>query len=493
MRRHVLASSLLACALAVGRRGAGGRCRSAGSRRPRPAGARARARRRFTPARRPRRRAGRGARDATVALRDLAVALPALRGADRAPGARPARPPDATRTTAATSARRLTDSPICDAQFCVHWTDKAKNAPVSRAFLDDILDAMASATRSRTTTLGWRTPSPTASSAGATGSAATARSTSTSPTSARALRLRLDRRAAARQKRYAYLVLDNDYVGFPTPPIQSMQVTVAHEYNHILQFNYDTFQDVWLFEDTATWAEEQVYPGINDYLNYMPAFAKKPREADDRARASRSTRRRSGTTGSATGTATTSSATPGRSRRRRSTSPSTPTTGRSRTRTGPSFGAGARRSSSPTRRSARRSRRSPTRPSPALPGREALRHGRRRTPRRRRSTTPPTASTTSSRRAAPPIAFDGQGGEGHAEHDRPGRPPGRRARRRLPGRPVPAEGRQGHRDARPIRATFSRITAVVANVDGRSKRRDKKGKRVYTSDGSAYRFSLGAG
>ncbi len=39
--------------------------------------------------------------------------------------------------------------------------------------------------------------------------------------------------------------------------------------------------------------------------------------------------------------------------------------------------------------------------------------------------------------------------------------------------------------------TFSRITAVVANVDGRSKRTDNKGRRIYSSDGSGYKFSLG--
>ncbi len=38
--------------------------------------------------------------------------------------------------------------------------------------------------------------------------------------------------------------------------------------------------------------------------------------------------------------------------------------------------------------------------------------------------------------------------------------------------------------------SFSRITAVVANVDGRSKRTNSKGKRVYSSDGSNYKFSL---
>ena len=69
-------------------------------------------------------------------------------------------------------------------------------------------------------------------------------------------------------------MLDNDYKGFPSSPLDSMRVTVAHEFNHILQFGYDSYQDIWLFEDTATWMEDQVYPDINDYLNYLPAFAK---------------------------------------------------------------------------------------------------------------------------------------------------------------------------------------------------------------------------
>ena len=36
-----------------------------------------------------------------------------------------------------------------------------------------------------------------------------------------------------------------------------MRVTFAHEYNHILQFAYDTFQEIWMFESSATWVEEQ--------------------------------------------------------------------------------------------------------------------------------------------------------------------------------------------------------------------------------------------
>ena len=71
---------------------------------------------------------------------------------------------------------------------------------------------------------------------------------------------------------HGYLVLDNDYSPFEFPgtkPVQDLQVTLAHEYNHILQFGYDAFQDPWFAESTATWMEDQVYNGINDYLRYV--------------------------------------------------------------------------------------------------------------------------------------------------------------------------------------------------------------------------------
>jgi hypothetical protein len=56
-----------------------------------------------------------------------------------------------------------------------------------------------------------------------------------------------------------------------------MRVTIAHEYNHILQFAYDSFQDTWLFESTATWMEEQVFPAIDDYVDvFVPEFARRP-------------------------------------------------------------------------------------------------------------------------------------------------------------------------------------------------------------------------
>lgn len=76
---------------------------------------------------------------------------------------------------------------------------------------------------------------------------------------------------------YAYLVMDNDYSPseFPSSatPADALEVTAAHEYNHVLQFNYDSYQDTWMLESTATWSEEQVYPAVNDYLGYLGTWA----------------------------------------------------------------------------------------------------------------------------------------------------------------------------------------------------------------------------
>ena len=80
-------------------------------------------------------------------------------------------------------------------------------------------------------------------------------------------------------------MLDDDYSadefpGFADPTVPA-SVTFAHEFNHLLQQNYDSFQDVWMFESTAVWAEEKVYPEINDYVNYVRVFASLPRRAAD--------------------------------------------------------------------------------------------------------------------------------------------------------------------------------------------------------------------
>ncbi len=52
-------------------------------------------------------------------------------------------------------------------------------------------------------------------------------------------------------------------------------MTLAHEYNHILQFGYDAYQDAWFAESSAVWMEDQVYNRIDDYLRYVRRWVKR--------------------------------------------------------------------------------------------------------------------------------------------------------------------------------------------------------------------------
>ncbi|MEA2424078.1 MAG: hypothetical protein QOH13_488, partial [Thermoleophilaceae bacterium] len=81
---------------------------------------------------------------------------------------------------------------------------------------------------------------------------------------------------------YAYMVLDKDYTryagGDAAGGLVAEQVTAAHEYNHILQNAYDYLEDSWMFEATAVYMEDKVYPQDNDYLHYVPAWATNPHQ-----------------------------------------------------------------------------------------------------------------------------------------------------------------------------------------------------------------------
>ncbi len=68
---------------------------------------------------------------------------------------------------------------------------------------------------------------------------------------------------------WAYCVLDADYAGFPRTPLENFQVTIAHEYYHATQFAYDIADDPWFQEATAAWAEDELYPTINDNYQYL--------------------------------------------------------------------------------------------------------------------------------------------------------------------------------------------------------------------------------
>ncbi|OGS44114.1 MAG: hypothetical protein A2539_00885 [Elusimicrobia bacterium RIFOXYD2_FULL_34_15] len=71
----------------------------------------------------------------------------------------------------------------------------------------------------------------------------------------------------------SYILLDNDYssLEFETTHTSTeyLQVTAAHEYFHAIQNSYDSDEDRWWKEASATWMEDEVYTNINDYKSYF--------------------------------------------------------------------------------------------------------------------------------------------------------------------------------------------------------------------------------
>ena len=68
----------------------------------------------------------------------------------------------------------------------------------------------------------------------------------------------------------AFCVVDNDYLGFPEhTPLQNLQVTLAHEYFHAVQFAYDYYEDSWWMEATAAWAEDEAFDSVDDNVQYL--------------------------------------------------------------------------------------------------------------------------------------------------------------------------------------------------------------------------------
>ncbi|MFH1963826.1 MAG: hypothetical protein ABIJ30_13315 [bacterium] len=75
----------------------------------------------------------------------------------------------------------------------------------------------------------------------------------------------------------AYVVIDNDFATVPQnldPDGRqqgAIKVTAAHEFFHAFHFQYST--DIgdkgWWMEATSVWMEDDVYPEVKDYLNYI--------------------------------------------------------------------------------------------------------------------------------------------------------------------------------------------------------------------------------
>ncbi|WP_309649099.1 MXAN_6640 family putative metalloprotease [Nocardioides sp.] len=211
--------------------------------------------------------AGRQRGDATMALRQLALSKAGLTGADRAAAdrilARPSDPGDED----GYGANLVTTT--CSATVCVHYTttgDEASTAEFAAATL-----AEASAVNDTYVTAGYRAPKQDGTQGGNAlpdvyiaeiGDKGLYGYCTTED----------DVPSNGPYDVSAYCVVDNDYSSeeFPTnTPLENLQVTVAHEYFHAVQYAYDVFEDSWFLEATAAWVEDILYDDVDDNLQYL--------------------------------------------------------------------------------------------------------------------------------------------------------------------------------------------------------------------------------
>jgi hypothetical protein len=202
------------------------------------------------------------------------------------PAARPTDHPDPNRN--AYTVPEAPRSPACTRNFCVHWVTEGIDAPgLADSDGDGIPDyvervqAIAEHVHSiENEKLGWREPRSDGRKGGGRGKTDIYLDEIGGALFGYAAPDRGQGTKAHRLPRHlhGYLVLDNDYATseFPgTTPEHDLEVTIAHEYNHILQFGYDAYQDAWFAESSAVWMEDEVYNGIDDYLRYVRRWVKR--------------------------------------------------------------------------------------------------------------------------------------------------------------------------------------------------------------------------
>jgi probable HAF family extracellular repeat protein len=73
-----------------------------------------------------------------------------------------------------------------------------------------------------------------------------------------------------------YIEIANDYSQYTVKGSTAIRATLAHEFFHLVQYSYNTLEQIWLMEATATWMEGVVFPYLRTGLEYLPSWFQHP-------------------------------------------------------------------------------------------------------------------------------------------------------------------------------------------------------------------------
>ncbi len=206
---------------------------------------------------------------ATLALRDLWLAKPRLRGAERRLAeAMLARPTDGPADPAGFGYAVAEQPPLCNTRLCLHYVGAGPDAPPSLDWANLNLAVMDSVWTTEVDTLGYRAPLTDGVKGGSPQFDVYLKDLGGDLYGFCAGETRVKKRTGS-----GYCVLDNDFAAaqFPTgTPEGNLRVTAAHEFFHAIQYAYDYAEDPWMMESTATWMEERYATDVNDNVQYLP-------------------------------------------------------------------------------------------------------------------------------------------------------------------------------------------------------------------------------
>ena len=222
-------------------------------------------------------------RDLTLTLRDLSVARSSLTGADRARAdAILARPTNGSNVDPVKYGRaKYRYHCFSGSPFCIHWvTDGANRVNTTDSDHDGIPNYVESvyATMTRVYsyeigTLSYRRPLNDAATDGVRGNPNSKFDVYLAELGSIGLYGYCAPEGASNRTHLpGYCVLDNNYSPSQygsSSYLLPLRVTAAHEFFHAVQFGYDALEDPWFMEGTSTWIEDEVYPTINDNLQYL--------------------------------------------------------------------------------------------------------------------------------------------------------------------------------------------------------------------------------